>query len=140
MPRESAARVGRLHDEVHVIRLNREVDDAERGARRRRDGASHDRGDRLLAKRRQPPASAHRDVNRKARAMHGPRAMRDGTPVPTGSPSTHAPPTPRTRLEPKGELTRRVASQHLNKGIYYCTQSERQHPSGRHAGTDRVDP
>lgn len=72
--------VVRFDDDVHVVRLHREVKDAKRAAQsprlnRSTDGSTHRPEERLLAERRQPSARAERDVHGMARAMQWTRTM-----------------------------------------------------------------
>ncbi len=97
--------VVRFHDEVHVIRLHREMHDAKRAAEdarppRRIDRVTNGRSDRLFAKRRQSSPRAHGDVNGMARPMrrsHDVRHLRPGARPSTGAGTSATPGAPTER-------------------------------------------
>jgi hypothetical protein len=106
--------VGRFDDEMHVIRLNGKMKNAKRITRRARDRLVHGIGERIFSKRGKLAAHSHRHVQRQARAMHRPSAMRNAArrrrAWPAGAIATATPAGP---FEAQRQLLRCSAFRHL---------------------------
>lgn len=107
---DQIAMTPRFHEQMEVVRLNREVHDLEPAAAaaiRSVDGAAHRRKNVLRAKR--AAEQAESDVLRIASTMLRPRSMRRRTPLPRLTPSAPPRATPPIRKSQR-ELPRVIAS------------------------------
>ena len=106
-PAREHANIHRLDEEMNVIPLHRELQNAQAAARRARQPAADGREELLGAERREPMASPQRHVYGMASVVRGSRAMRyaglSTRRLATGAVALSAP-RPRVKLQLEGTL------------------------------------